>query len=572
MRFAGHLTMRDAVLCWPTMNSIRRFRYSVAIVWFCLVTTLATSAVRGQEGSPTPKPERESENTQSVLENEVLAKIPGDEVQDQMKQTSRSFGRWIDATAEGIVGEWVTRDVAFGITGARLAGAIVLLILTLGVTLVLLSLIRRRAGTIRSAEDRGWIAMVVTAVRKPLAFLLCVYGAYYSFELLIGTLRPVDVRETLSRYSALFTYFGLVVSVFWLLFRLIRGTQTRMEAWAEKSGNRLDNVLVPIVGQALRLVVPFIGLSVLVQALELPANYRWIAGKLLGILLIGGFAYLILRAVKVTEKALLREHRMDVEDNLNARKIYTQVAVVRKIVNVVVITIAGSCMLMMFDSVRQFGTSILASAGIAGIVMGLAAQKTLSNLFAGIQIAFSQPVRIDDVVIVEGEWGRIEEITLTYVVVRIWDLRRLVLPITYFIEKPFQNWTRISADILGSVFLYVDYTIPVDALRKEFQRILEESSLWDRKVCVLQVTDATPQTVEVRCLLSTSDASRGWDLRCEVREKMVAFVQRNYPESLPRVRAEMQPRREVRGSEEVLLPQAQSVSGSAQPGIDAETG
>ena len=180
---------------------------------------------------------------------------------------------------------------------------------------------------------------------------------------------------------------------------------------------------------------------------------------------------------------------------------------------------------------------MIASAGVAGIVVGFAAQKSLGTLLAGIQIALTQPVRIDDVVIVEGEWGRIEEITLTYVVVRIWDLRRLVVPITYFIEKPFQNWTRTSADILGSVFLHVDYGVPVDALRKELTRILEASPNWDRKVNVLQVTDAKERTLELRALASSSDASRSWDLRCEVREKLVAFVQANYPGSLPRLRA-----------------------------------
>jgi small-conductance mechanosensitive channel len=179
---------------------------------------------------------------------------------------------------------------------------------------------------------------------------------------------------------------------------------------------------------------------------------------------------------------------------------------------------------------------MIASAGVAGIVIGFAAQKSLSALLAGFQIAITQPIRIDDVVIVEGEWGRIEEITLTYVIVCIWDLRRLVVPITYFIEKPFQNWTRTSADILGTVFLRVDYVVPVDSVRQELTRILEASPNWDRKVNVLQVTDAKEQTLELRALASSSDASKSWDLRCEMREKLVAFIQKNYPGSLPRLR------------------------------------
>jgi small-conductance mechanosensitive channel len=204
-----------------------------------------------------------------------------------------------------------------------------------------------------------------------------------------------------------------------------------------------------------------------------------------------------------------------------------------------VFTVAS--MLMVFDSVRQFGASILASAGIAGIVIGFAAQRSIATLLAGFQIALTQPIRVDDVVIVENEWGRIEDITLTYVVVKVWDLRRLVVPINYFIEQPFQNWTRRSADILATVFLYVDYTIPVDALRGELTRILGASRYWDGKVNVLQVTDAKEHTLEIRALASAADASLAWDLRCEIREQLVAFVQRRHPESLPRVRAAFEP-------------------------------
>ena len=201
--------------------------------------------------------------------------------------------------------------------------------------------------------------------------------------------------------------------------------------------------------------------------------------------------------------------------------------------------LALAAILMTFDKVRQLGASILASAGIAGIIVGLAAQRSIATLLAGIQIALTQPIRIDDVVIVENEWGRIEEITLTYVVVRIWDLRRLIVPITYFIEKPFQNWTRISADLLGTVFLYTDYTVPIQAVREELRRILEGSEKWDRRVCVLQVTDTTERTVQLRALVSAADSSKAWDLRCEVREKLVDFLQKNYPHALPRVRAEI---------------------------------
>jgi small-conductance mechanosensitive channel len=194
---------------------------------------------------------------------------------------------------------------------------------------------------------------------------------------------------------------------------------------------------------------------------------------------------------------------------------------------------------MGFDSFRTLGTGILASAGLASLMIGLAAQKIFGNFLAGIQIAFTQPIRVDDVVIVENEWGKIEEITLTYVIVRIWDLRRLVLPISYFIEKPFQNWTRVSADLLGTVLIYTDYTIPVNEVREELNRILKSSDKWDGKVSGLQVTNTTERTMELRALMSAADASIAWDLRCEVRGKLIEFIQKKYPDALPKARAEL---------------------------------
>jgi small-conductance mechanosensitive channel len=192
---------------------------------------------------------------------------------------------------------------------------------------------------------------------------------------------------------------------------------------------------------------------------------------------------------------------------------------------------------MLFDPVRQFGTSILASAGIAGIVIGFAAQRTLGNVLAGIQIALAQPLLIDDIVVVEGEFGQVEEITLTYVTVRTWDLRRMILPITYFVEKPFQNWSRVTTDLLGAVILYLDYQAPIGELRKELKRLVEKHPKWDRKVCGLQVTDTKQNTIEVRALVSAVDSGKVFDLRCDVREGLIEFLCCNYPESLPRQRS-----------------------------------
>jgi small-conductance mechanosensitive channel len=272
-------------------------------------------------------------------------------------------------------------------------------------------------------------------------------------------------------------------------------------------------------------------------ALAVSSRTEAIVKDATSILLIATLAYIGLQLIHVGTSLILQRQQLSVSDNRRARAIYTQVTMLRKIVTSIVALIAIASMLMVFESVRHFGTAIIASAGVAGIILGFAAQKSIATLLAGIQIALTQPIRIDDVVIVEGEWGRIEEITLTYVVVCIWDWRRLVLPISYFIEKPFQNWTRTSAEVIGSVFLYVDYNVPLAPLRAELQRILEGSQLWDRKVSALQVTDTKQHTVEIRVIVSSRDAGQSFDLRCDVREKLISFLQRNYPNSLPRIRA-----------------------------------
>ncbi|MFN6944102.1 MAG: mechanosensitive ion channel family protein [Cytophagaceae bacterium] len=251
------------------------------------------------------------------------------------------------------------------------------------------------------------------------------------------------------------------------------------------------------------------------------------------------FSWVLIKLTYVLQDVVFEKYTIDIADNMSRRRIRTQFQFIKKIIITIISFVALSLILMTFDRVREVGASLLASAGVAGIIIGFAAQRSIANVLAGFQIAFTQPIRIDDVVIVENEWGRIEEINLTYVVVKIWDLRRLVLPITYFIEKPFQNWTRTNADILGSVFLFVDYTVPIEALRVELQRILNEAPLWDRKVCVLQVTNTTEKCIELRALMSAKDAGTAWDLRCLVREKLITFIQENYPDALPKVRAEL---------------------------------
>jgi small-conductance mechanosensitive channel len=317
-----------------------------------------------------------------------------------------------------------------------------------------------------------------------------------------------------------------------ILLKVLRRWAARTSADLEKAVQRYSRrplfVLMPLVAVAFSF--SFIPLSP-----ELAVSVK----RIHSLLLIATVAWVVTSAIRVAEYVILAHYDLQAKDNLKARALQTQIDVFKNIATFAIAVLAFALILMSFDQVRQLGVSLLASAGVAGIIIGFAAQRTIATVLAGIQIAITQPMRLDDVVIVENEWGWIEEITLTYVVVRIWDLRRLVVPISYFIEQPFQNWTRTSADILGSVFVYMDYSVPVEEVRTELKRIVAASSYWDGKVCVLHVTNATDKTIELRALVSAADSPAAWELRCEVREKLIAFLQERYPESLPRVRAEL---------------------------------
>jgi len=308
---------------------------------------------------------------------------------------------------------------------------------------------------------------------------------------------------------------------------------------AADTKSTFDDSLVRHSERPAKAILPFLMLLLVVPALTLAAGAIELLQHLSALGLVASLAWWIIGFTAVIEEMIAEKYKINVPDNLVARQIQTQIHVLRKIGVAIISIIALAVMLMTFPRIRQLGTSIFASAGLAGLIVGLAARSTLSDLIAGLQIALTQPIRIDDVVIVEGEWGWIEEISTTYVVVRIWDLRRLVVPLSYFIERPFQNWTRVTADLLGTVFVYVDYTVPVDDVRAQLHSILQSTPLWDGKVWNLQVTNTSERTVEMRALMSSSDSGKAWDLRCYVREQLIQFLQDKYPESLPRVRAEI---------------------------------
>jgi small-conductance mechanosensitive channel len=294
--------------------------------------------------------------------------------------------------------------------------------------------------------------------------------------------------------------------------------------------------LVACGRRPLQLLLPLLALQIVLGQAPAELFPQAPVRHLMNIALLATLTFLAIRLVKAVETTVIGRHPAEIADNLRARSVHTQARVLARSVMFMLGLIGTALILMTFPGIRQIGASLLASAGVAALVAGLAARPVLSNLMAGLQIALTQPLRLDDVLIVDGEWGRVEEITGTYIVVRIWDERRLVVPLEWFIQHPFQNWTRTSAQLLGSVHLWVDYAMPLAPLRAELERICQAAPEWDGRLCLLQVTDTTERAMQLRALVSAGDSSRAWDLRCRVREALISFIQAGYADCLPRLR------------------------------------
>jgi small-conductance mechanosensitive channel len=353
----------------------------------------------------------------------------------------------------------------------------------------------------------------------------------------LGGVMDVHLLSQQDWLYALFLFAAVVVfvhGIHYLVFRRLR----RQEPETRQRGLGLQKYLAwPARG-----VLLFIGLRIILPLVPKAApEFLGRAEQLVECLLVLFVGWLAIGGVYVFQAFTLSRFDTSVADNLRARRVHTQMQFFRRVlIGIVVLLDAGALLWSLHDpQLWKFGTGLLASAGLASLVLATAAKSTASNLIAGMQIALAEPIRMDDVVVIQGEWGRIEEITSTYVVVRIWDERRLVVPLSYFIEQPFENWTRRRGDLLGTAFLYVDYSVPLAPMRAELERIVKESPLWDRRVCGLQVTNLTDRTMELRCLVSAGGSSQCFDLRCLVREKMIEFLRENFPSSLPTVRLEM---------------------------------
>ena len=313
----------------------------------------------------------------------------------------------------------------------------------------------------------------------------------------------------------------------------------------DKTPFSLFDIVVRRLGIRIIIFVVLLMINFWLPLIPLSPKGHYVLDKIVDIMLTISFAGILVALVKVGQDYFYHRYDLNKTDNLKERKIRTQLVFLRKVIVTLIVVVTICVILLSFENMRKLGTGLLTGVGVGGIIIGFAAQRSLSNLLAGFQIAFTQPLRIDDALLVEGEFGRVEEITLTYVVLHLWDERRLILPINYFIEKPFQNWTRTTAEMLGTVILYLDYAVPIEALRTEYKRLLEASPLWDKRAAAVQVTNVTDSNIEVRMLLSAGNSGDAFDLRCYIRENLILFLQNNYPESLPKTRMELRERRPV---------------------------
>lgn len=324
---------------------------------------------------------------------------------------------------------------------------------------------------------------------------------------------------------------GLLVKV--IVSMLLRKTVNKSQSETEYS---LFQSLINRLGQPLNVFLPLFLFNILLPAMRMPAAIMHKVSKAVEVGLILSFAWLLVRAVQVAQDYVYHRYDLNKPNDLRDRKIRTQLQFIRRMIVGLIFIVTVAAILLSFQSLRKVGAGLLTGVGLSGIIIGFAAQRSISNLLAGFQIAFTQPIRIDDAIVAEGEWGTVEEITLTYVVLKLWDERRLVLPINYFLEKPFQNWTRTSTELLGTVLLSADYNLPINPIREELTRLLKESKFWDGRVNALHVTDSTENTIQIRALMSAQNSGNIFELRCYVRENLIKFINENFVGSLPKNR------------------------------------
>ena len=469
-----------------------------------------------------------------------------------LQDLAERFSNYIDVLAlqfSGVLGGWSRQPVFFTMTPAK----ILLLLLTFVAGCVLALLARfiilkyHSVGRVKPITERYWRNGILFALRRALTGIFIFTGAFFAAVPILPHIGFAVGGFPTFAVAAKVAGLGYFAALLGFCLRIVRLIQRHLVTLTGRSPSRWYDGAFPVVGKALQYNVLLGAALATVYILQLPDFIQKAAYQIVSTAGIIANTILAIQAVSAVESMMTSRSEALQFDAYKRRRFETSNQMIRRLLVFILIVVGIAATLLNFQPVRQIGTGLLASAGVAGVIAGLAAQKSLSTIIAGLQVAITQPIRIDDHVIVEGEWGIIEEITLTYVVVRVWDQRRLIAPITYFLEKPFQNWTRSSSDLIGVVFLYVDFVVPVEEIRKEARRIVEQSKIWDRRVFAFQVTDFRSDSVEIRILATAGSAPEAFDLRCEIREQLLSFLQSHYPNSFPKVRNSLMRNRPVNG-------------------------
>jgi small-conductance mechanosensitive channel len=508
----------------------------LSLVWSCCVLP-----VEAQTAAPTPMASSAPKNVVEAVADPSKAESQNFDIE----YLSRSFAFSIDRLSVQLsetLGPWSKQNLFLEITPAK----IILGVLSALVALAILQIARFLLAAVhhrRRSEpsERFWVGGVLRAVRKGIGIFFWVTAVFLFLSPLLPhiaiALQNDGIFHLVSKLTELGYFAALIVFCYYVVLLI----NSWLTLHAQREPRQWYYPAFPFLGKLLFYNFILISLQLCLNLLQLPGSAQTLSSKFVSIASAIVNCVTFIQMIRAVEDMLVSRSSLHDHDIYKFRGFLTRLQVLRRLIVFLVIIISIGVILMNIDAVRQVGTGLLASAGVAGVIFGFAAQKSLSTIIAGLQIALTGPMKIDDVVIVEGEYGTIEEITLTYVVVKLWDLRRMILPITYFLDKPFQNWTRTSSDLIGAVLLYTDFMIPIDDIRRAGEKIVAASPLWDKRVYAAQVTDWKNETVEIRILVSSDTAGRLFDLRCEVREKILNYLQQRNPQVFPRVRTAYAP-------------------------------
>jgi small-conductance mechanosensitive channel len=510
-----------------------------AILLFALLGCVLS--VAAQTAGPTPTGSSSPKNVVEAVANPNKAESHDFDIE----YFSRSFAFSIDRLSVQLsdtLGPWSKQNLFLEITPAKIILGILSALLALAILQIvrfLLAAAHRRPHN--EASARFWIGGILRAVRKGIGIFFWVTAIFLFVSPLLPHIAIGLHNEGIFGLVSKLTELGYFAALLVFCFFMIQLISSWLTTRAQREPRQWYYPAFPFLGRLLFYNFILIALQLFLNLLQLPGLAQALSSKLVSIASAMVNCITFIQMIKAVEDMLVSRSSLRDYDIYKFRGFQTRLRVLRQLLVFLVTIVSIGVILMNIDAVRQVGTGLLASAGVAGVIIGFAAQKSLSTIIAGLQIALSGPMKIEDVVIVEGEYGTIEEITLTYVVVKLWDLRRMILPVTYFLDKPFQNWTRTSSELIGAVFLYTDFMIPTEEIRRAGEQIVAASPLWDKRVYAAQVTDWKNETVEIRILVSSDTAGHLFDLRCEVREKLLGHLQQRNPQAFPRVRTTFSP-------------------------------